>query len=261
MDGVSVGKAEDGEHLVFEDHFDTPALDRSKWSPHYLPHWTTVDSAASYEIRDSVLRLSIAPDQPPWCPEFDGPIRVSNLQTGHWSGPLGSTQGQHRFRPDLHVRRALPTEQLFLHHYGRLDMRARASLKPWNLAALWLIGFEDEPARSGEITLFEVFGNRAQPGACIVNRGIKRINDPTLSDEIDSRPLPLAVEDWHVYGLDWTPSGIRFLVDGQEVTRTHQSPAYPMQLMLNLYDLSGDTRESEQGWFEIDVIRAWRLGG
>lgn len=38
MDGVSVGKAEDGEHLVFDDHFDTPALDRSKWSPHYLPH-------------------------------------------------------------------------------------------------------------------------------------------------------------------------------------------------------------------------------
>jgi hypothetical protein len=81
--------------LEFEDTFDDDALDLERWIPHYLPHWSTRErSAARYEIADGCLRLLIEADQQPWCPELDGHVRVSSLQTGVFAGPVGSTVGQ-----------------------------------------------------------------------------------------------------------------------------------------------------------------------
>lgn len=255
------GELAGGSMLIFEDDFDEDALDLGKWYPGYLPHWSDPTSAAArYAIRDSVLRLQIAEDQAPWCPEFDGPVKVSNLQTGHHAGALGSKDGQHRFHDRLVVRSVLPEMRLFLPHYGRLEMRARARLNPWNLAALWLIGFEDRPERSGEITVFEAFGHNVSPDGARIGRGIKKIRDPQLFDEVDEGYLPIDVKDWHSYAIDWSPSGVAFLVDDRVVTRTRQSPDYPMQLMLNLYDLpKGEDRGAgTDAWFDIDFIRAYR---
>lgn len=138
-------------------------------------------------------------------------------------------------------------------------MRARARLNPWNLAALWLIGFEDKPEHSGEITVFEAFGHGVDRDGVKVGRGIKKIHDPQLTNELDDGRLPITVSDWHIYGMNWTPDRIEFLVDGDVVTVTHQSPAYPMQLMLNFYDLPSehDRRNPIEGAFEIDYLRAW----
>lgn len=248
----------------FEDDFDGSALDTSKWLPAYLPHWSTPEAARPrYEVADGRLRLFVADDQPPWCPEFDGDVRVSNVQTGHWSGPVGSAEGQHRFRSGLVVRSALPPRRLYVPMYGRLDMKARARLNPWNLAALWLIGFEDSPDRCGEITVFEAFGKNVSAHTARIGRGIKAIRDERLRDEISEGELALSVEDWHVYTMDWTPGGVDFYVDGRLVTRTAQSPGYPMQLMLNFYDLpDGSARiGARQAWFDIDYIRAWDWHG
>src|SRR5688500_3181751 len=96
-----------GWELEFEDTFEGDRLDASHWIPHYLPHWSSRDrSAARYELGDGCLRLLIAADQEPWCPELDGDIRVSSLQTGLFAGPVGSTVGQHRFNPNAVVREA-----------------------------------------------------------------------------------------------------------------------------------------------------------
>ena len=245
---------------VFEDHFDGPTLDRSKWLPAYLPHWTTPEAAqARYEMRGRFLRLLIEDDQPPWLPDLEGGLKVSNLQTGHFSGPLGSPHGQHRSRAGLVVRTELPQTRLFVPTYCQLEMRARVRVNPWNLAGLWLIGFEDEPERSGEITVFEAFGYNVDTHTARIGRGIKSINDPSLTDELDEGELTIAVEDWHDYAMDWSASGVEFYVDDQLVTRTDQSPDYPMQLMLNLYDLPSehDRSNAADPWFDVDFIRAF----
>lgn len=107
--------APNARRLLFEDDFDGPVLDTGKWLPFYLPRWSGRESSrASHDVRDGVLRLYVAEDQRPWCPEFDGDARVSNLQTGHFSGELGSRVGQHRFREGLIVREAIPPARLFL---------------------------------------------------------------------------------------------------------------------------------------------------
>ena len=166
--------------LIFEDHFDSPKLNLEKWLPHYLPHWSNLDrSKASYKIEDNALRLFISDEQAPWCPEYDGDIKVSGLQTGHYSNEVGSQEGQHRFSKGQTVRHYTTPFQLFLAQYFRLEMRARAKLNANNLAGLWLIGFEDQPENSGEITLFEAFGHNIEQTSACIGRGIKSFTDPS----------------------------------------------------------------------------------
>jgi hypothetical protein len=72
--------------LEFEDTFEGDVLDLNCWLPYYLPHWSSRErSAARYEIGDGLLRLLIEEDQQPWCPELDGDIPVSSLQTGEFA--------------------------------------------------------------------------------------------------------------------------------------------------------------------------------
>ncbi|MFZ4662479.1 MAG: hypothetical protein ACOYNY_36055 [Caldilineaceae bacterium] len=66
--------------LVFVDDFTTAHLDRTKWIPYYLPQWSSrAASQPRYRLADSCLILEITADQQPWCPEFNGAIRVSSL--------------------------------------------------------------------------------------------------------------------------------------------------------------------------------------
>lgn len=258
--GNGTAKAGSQHALIFEDHFEGSELDRRNWLPHYLPHWTTPEAAlARFRIDNSVLRLVIDADQPAWAPDIHGDLKVSNLQTGHFSGPPGSAVGQHRSQDGLIVRSHFPETRLFLPHYCRLEMRARARLNSWNLAALWLIGFEDQPDCSGEITVFEAFGHNVGDTSARIGRGIKPIRDDRLDLEFDEGELPVRVEDWNTYAIDWRPGGVDFYVNGILVTRSRQSPDYPMQLMLNLYDLPSATPrgEARDAWFDIDYVRAW----
>lgn len=249
-----------GHVLVFEDDFDDAMLDETRWTDLYLPHWTEGDlSRARYGLSRGVLTLRAPDHQPPWCPEHDGDVRVSALQTGHRSGPVGGVDGQHRFRAGLRVRQTRPERRLYLPLHHRIEMRARAVLDAGALASLYLIGFEERPEDSGEITLMEVFGHEAGEGGTVVRRGVKAITDPRLRTVILDDVLPLRIADWHVYAMDWTTTGVSFTIDGHSVGRVDVSPAYPLQLMLTLYRLApAPTAEAGAATcFEIDFLRGY----
>ncbi len=151
--------------LEFDETFEGDSLDLTRWLPYYLPHWSSRErSAARYEIGGGVLRLLIEADQEPWSPELDGKTRVSSLQTGAFAGPVGSATGQHRFSADSVVREEQPNLRLYTPQYGRIELRARASDDPRTMVALWLIGYEDEPERSAEICVCEIFGSTRPTG-------------------------------------------------------------------------------------------------
>src|SRR4051794_32101908 len=110
-----------GYELEFEDTFSAGALDPGRWLPSYLPHWSSRERAAArYQLGDGVLRLRIDEGQEPWCPEYDGQVRVSSLQTGAFAGPIGSAVGQHRFTPSAVVREAQPNVRLYTPQHGRI---------------------------------------------------------------------------------------------------------------------------------------------
>ena len=87
-----------GRRLVFEDHFDASELNLAVWLPHYLPAWGSLAAtAASYDIHDSCLHLRIPTDQGRWLPQVHpAPLRVSGIQSGNFSGPVGQEDSPER---------------------------------------------------------------------------------------------------------------------------------------------------------------------
>lgn len=221
-----------------DERFAGPGLDPGIWVPSYLPHWSsTAESAATHEIRDSMLHLTIPPDQGLWCAELHvEPLRVSCIQSATFSGPLGSPIGPQPFRDGLVVREEQQTRWGYTPRYGHVEVRMRAVISPRSMAAFWLSGIEDQPERSGEICVAEVFGDAVDAESAAVGMGVHRFRDPDLTEEFGTERLRLDVADFHTYAVDWRPDGIDFAVDGRVVRRSPQSPDYPVQLMLGVFD-------------------------
>jgi hypothetical protein len=230
-----------GYELVFEDTFNGDALDEGRWLPHHLPQWSSREAAAArYQLGGGVLRLLIEADQPPWCPEFDGQTRVSSLQTGVFAGPLGGTVGQHRFKPEVVVRQAQDNARLYTPQYGLFELRAKAIDDPRCMVALWMIGYEDEPDRSAEICICEIFGRNVTAASVGVGMGVHPFGDPAIRDEFSVEVIAMDPREFHLYAAEWTPEHVAFFVDHRLVKTVQQSPGYPMQFMLGIYEFPDD---------------------
>ncbi len=250
--------------LEFEDTFGGPELDRSRWLPWYLPQWSSRERAAArYSVGGGELRLVIEADQEPWCPELDGDVRVSSLQTGLFAGPVGSAVGQHRFHPDAVVREAQENVRLYTPRYGRVELRARFSDDPATMAALWLIGYEDEPERSGELCVCEIFGRDVSPGRALVGMGVHPFGDPRIRDDFERVPVAIDAREPHEYAAEWRPGRAELFVDGERVKVVEQAPDYPLQLMLGLYEFPepGAPRvpDAYPKAFAVEAVRGYRL--
>ena len=225
--------------LVVADDFDGTELDRTIWLPWYLPHWSSrAATEARYEIREGCLRLRIDRDQGPWSREFDGWTRVSSLQTAVSSGPVGSSIGPLHFRDGLVVREAQPATSLCAPRYGLIEARLRTTADPANMAALWMIGTEDDPARSGEICIAEIFGRDVGDEVTRVGMGIHPFADRSLRDDFAQVPVAIDAREPHVYSVEWEPGRAAFFVDDRLVRVSDQSPDYPMLILLGIYEFA-----------------------
>ena len=221
-----------------DEHFTGDHLDLDIWLPHYLPHWSSREqSAASHYVRDGELHLMIPPDQPLWCPDLhDEPIRVSGIQSGSFSGPVGSTIGQQPFKEGLTVNEEQPSFSGYTPRYGRIELVMRGELTPRSMFGVWLAGVEDRPEHSGEILIAEVFGDEIRDGSAAVGMGIRSFRDPKLSGDFSAPRLEIDVSRDHTYSVVWAPDSVELSVDGRVVRHHDQSPAYPMHLMIGVFD-------------------------
>jgi hypothetical protein len=257
-----IGKA--GYELAFEEPFDGDAVDEARWLPYYLPQWSSREaSAARYEVGGGMLRLLIEADQQPWCPEFDGQTRVSSLQTGVFAGPVGSTAGQSHFKPGLVVRQAQRNLRLYTPQYGLFELRAKAIDDPRCMVALWMIGYEDAPDRSAEICICEIFGRNVAAGSVGVGMGLHPFGDPRIREEFAVETLSIDPREFHIYAAEWTPEYVAFFVDHRLVKTAEQSPAYPMQVMLGIYEFPDEAESTPSVYpypkeFVVDWFRGYR---
>jgi ketosteroid isomerase-like protein len=252
----------------FCDDFDAPELDTEVWVPHYLPMWSSrAESAATYALARSELRLTIPPEQGLWCPGEHDPLRVSGIQSGVFSGAVGSAVGQQPFREGAVVREFQPAQWGWTPHYGLLEVRARMDLSPRSMAAVWMVGFEDLPERSAEICIFEVFGEAlasetGRPTAA-VGMGLHPFRDPAITDEFSAPRVSIEVGEPHVYAADWRPGRVDFLIDGQHLKSVHQAPDYPMQMMVAVFDFparpDADRHRGHVPQLAVDYVRGTAL--
>jgi hypothetical protein len=231
-----------GDHIELDERFEGDSLDPKVWFPYYLPHWSSREqSAATYSIGKGELHLVIPAGQPLWCPDLhDEPLRVSGVQTGSFAGPVGSTIGQQPFKEGLRVREEQPTFWGYTPHFGRIDVGMRGALTPRSMFGFWLAGIEDRPERSGEILVAEVFGEAIDEGTAAVGMGIRGFRDPGLVGDFSTPRLKIDVSEPHTYSAVWSPESVEILVDEVPVRRLDQSPGYPMQLMIGVFDFPAD---------------------
>jgi glycosyl hydrolase family 16 len=111
------------------------------------------------------------------------------------------------------------------------------------MVALWMIGYEDEPERSAEICVCEIFGRDVGRDQVLVGVGVHPFHDPRIEDDFSRVALPIDARAFHVYAADWRPDEVAFSVDGAAIKTVRQSPAYPMQLMLGTYEFPSAERD------------------
>ncbi|HEY0215351.1 MAG TPA: glycoside hydrolase family 16 protein, partial [Cellulomonas sp.] len=222
-------------------------LDLAVWTPAYLPAWSsTAAAAATYRVEGDGLHLSLPPEHPRWCPDLhEPPLRVSAVQSGTWSGPVGSTRGQQPFQDGLVVREEQPARWGFTPYLGTVEVDCRASVGPGSMVSAWLVGLEDEPARSGEICLMEVFGDTLAMDAsgaptAAVGSGVHPFRDPALREDFTVPVRALDLAGWHRYAVAWEPDRLTFSIDGVVTRVVDQAPRYPVQLILAVFEFPDD---------------------
>jgi hypothetical protein len=263
MPSVAQPKAPPGSRLVFEDHFDGPELNRSVWFPHYLPAWSSrAATAATYEISDSCLTLLIPPDQGLWLPGEHAPaLRVSGIQSGNFSGPVGSSIGQQPWRAGAVVREEQKPFWGWTPDHGYLEMRARGFITQRSMFAWWMVGLEDVPDRSAEICVAEIFGDAVGPGtSAAVGMGLHPFRDPRVVEDFEAVRLSIDITQFHTYAVNWTANRVDFAVDGDLVHSCPNPPTYPMQMMLAVFDFPDRSTGADDAAvprFDIDYLRGF----
>ncbi len=104
------------------------------------------------------------------------------------------------------------------------------------MAAMWLSGFEERAEDGGELCVVEVFGRSVEGRSAAVGVGVKALYDPRLTDDFVDPRLPIDVTDLHTYAVEWGEGASSFFVDDEIVHRSPQSPTYPMQVMVAVFD-------------------------
>jgi Glycosyl hydrolases family 16 len=253
--------------LIFEDDFDGPELDRNFWFPHYLPAWSSrAATAATYEISDSCLTLLIPLEQGHWLPgEHMPPLRVSGIQSGNFSGPVGSNIGQQPWRTGAMVREEQQPFWGWTPDHGCLEMRARGFITERSMFAWWMVGLEDVPDRCAEICVAEIFGAAVEPGtSAAVGMGLHPFRDPRVVEDFAAVRLPIDVAEFHSYAVNWTSERVDFFVDCNLVRSCPNPPTYPMQMMLAVFDSPDRSTSADSDAvprFDIDYIRGFETSG
>ena len=104
----------------------------------------------------------------------------------------------------------------------------------------------------------EIFGADASSGSAAIGMGVHPFGDPAITDDFEQVEVGIDVGDWHDYGVVWTPEDVTFFVDGEPVKHVAQSPQYPMQLMLNIYDFAPSRSDRAASPFEVAQVRILR---
>ena len=239
-----------------DDDFSRGFLN-SRWVAHYLPHWTTPGrSAARWGFTPTGLELRIEEGQLDWRPE-DAPLRVSNLQTATFSGPVGSAVGTHRHRPDgLVVRTRTPTDIRYAPRSGRVDVTLRASTDANCMTAVWLVGTEHEdPRDSGEICVAEIDAD-AVGAQTSIRCGIKAHRDDRVTTDMITTTIPYDAGEFLTWTVVWGGGVTTIGCEGIVVADFAQSPGYPQMLLIDIFEMSPGTGNYPKS-ATVRRVRAW----
>ncbi|WP_329611683.1 glycoside hydrolase family 16 protein [Kitasatospora herbaricolor] len=247
-----------GYTLDFQEEFDGPSLNTSKWLPSYLPHWTSTpaNAQARYTIANGTLTERLDADTPAWNAQYDGTVKISSIQSyekDNWHRFNGSMPNDHH-EPDFNG---------YSTKYGYFEMRAKNSnVGGGGHQALWLVGTDDTTLgnANSEIDMVETFFSNPNNWR-IAAYGW---SDPNFLSSwyLSDNPVPSGspTTEYHLYGMDWTPTQLNFYYDNQLYKTINDAPNSPMGMILGLYTDAGSGVHNNvwpKTW-NVDYLRVFK---
>ena len=221
--------------LTFDDEFDGPTLDSSKWTPHY-----TFDAIINHE------RQAYIPDA---FPISDG---ILHITAKHEAGVQdGHTQ--------QYTSGAMTTVGKFSQMYGYFEVRCKLPKGRGFWPAFWLLS--DSKQWPPEIDIFENLGHE--------NHKLHFTNhwkgpDGKNQGKGQETDGPDYTAGFHTIAVDWEPDAIIWYVDDVEQCRvTDHIAREKMYVLLNLavggdWPKAPDASTPFPSSFDVDYVRVYR---
>lgn len=219
-----------GWRQVFTDGFDTDVPEGSFTSSSYGARWHAYDGFPDTftvgEYSDDVLSVSGGALQMRWRTEGGVPLvsGIVPLVDGRWGGHVG----------------------------GRYSVRFRSEAPSQGYNAVFLVWPDSNTWDEGELDFAE--------GA--LDGGVRAYHhcpgDPEVPCASAETTAPWG--EWHVATVEWTPSGVTYLLDGVRLLRSSDVPVDPMHLVLQGYVRPGwdATRDAV---VQVDWVSVWYPAG
>lgn len=221
---------EAGYKLVWEDNFDQPALDTTKWSVRGIgPRRIGYNSASTVKVKDGFLHLI-----------------YDIIQDSILGAAIGSYQK-------------------FDTHYGYFECRAKlqSSCGPW--AAFWLqspqITKGEDPSIYGtEIDIFEYF---KEIGPDTLTHAIHWAYGPNM---VSVGPMKSQItgldKGFHTFALEWTPEKYVFFVDGLKFHEQTVGISHIDQYIILSMELPGQLENIKRAYapdtFTVDYVKVYK---
>lgn len=221
--------------LTFADNFNGNSLNDAKWNRSYYYSPSIINDEQQFYSPDA---LSVK----------NGYLVITASETS--ANGLPYTSG------------AVTTLDKFSQQYGYFEIRAILPAGSGLWPAFWMLD-QNISNYPPEIDIFEFLGHKMN----IVHQGLiyRDANNDVGSDRLSMDWLQsLADNNWHTYGLEWSPGELIFYVDGYETGRITRSevPDVPMYVILNMAVGGGwpgipneNTRLAKT--MKIDYVRAY----
>lgn len=186
---------------VFFDDFTGPGLDRGKWRVVVTGSTMGSVNGESQAYIDDASTLTVANSQLLITPKY--------LPNGY-TAPGGGTYHFTSARID--------TSTAVNFTYGRVSARLKMTAGDGFWPAFWLLGSNvDDPTVSwpdcGETDIMENIGYATWTSSSLHGPGYSA--DGNIGT-IENFPAGQTIESWHTYSVEWTPSAMRFALDGTQ---------------------------------------------
>ena len=234
----------EGYGLVFEDSFDGPALDRSRWNVElHEPGWVNEEWQEYVDSEENIFLR-------------DGRLLIRPVKTVHKDGKISYTSGR------------ITTQNRHDFTYGLFEARLKVPKGKGFLPAFWLMTTDEDKYGQwpvcGEIDMMEIKGDQTGTNHGTLHYG--------LPHEQNQGTVTLLQgdfsEEFHNFALVWEPEVIRWYVDGRLFHQAAQWPSAPfhhdMYLILNLavggnwVGYPDETTDFTHAAFEVEYVRVYQ---
>lgn len=246
-DGVERPAILDEEYkLVFDDEFDGETLDTSKWGYNYS--WGHSHNHSGWCVPENVIVK-------------DGILTLLGTNEQH-PDAVGKQATFNNQKYDItYTSGAVNTNSTYKFNYGYFEARLKMPKGKGMWPAWWMLSNGWPP----EIDMLEILGSR--PNQLRVNCHYGPAWNQEKSHE---QVIDLGYDtsdDFHVYGFEWTPTYMKYYVDGVQVghaftDKTALAQCTNMYMILNLaidgWDGTPDETTVWPAEYQCDWVRVWQ---